>query len=280
MVFPMFFFRRTLIPIERHLEVQVPNSLKYLLAETGFITFGSLKYFDDESIADLQNFINRFAIHKNLQLKINCAFASIYEQMEEFVFLPGHKQMLKQISSFAINHTNGHDDDDPMDDPMETSGHALDLPMELPGQFSYLMRCLVNAGRMQDKASNPAGYRYSRNVKLFFTYLFLTAGKLSYDTMHANLPIPSYTSIQRYINEERYRVLEGKIHSDELLEYLNRMQCERKVWLSEDATGKIHIWYDTWIPTMIPTKDSYHDSYTNTSMNLCTIFTFFASYCA
>lgn len=215
--------------IESDLGEPVPQSLKYLLVETGYDNIVSLRCLDDKNISVLENFIDENALHRELASKVHCVTASLYENMGTFRFAPGHKQFLKAISLSKRSANQADGVADVADNELKEGESA--------GKSSFLLQCLMDSQKQQNRAKSTHGYRYSEYVKQFFTYAYLISGRLSYETLHANLPIPSVSAIQNYLSVQRYRIVEGKLHCEELLDYLKSMNCELRVWLAEDATG-------------------------------------------
>lgn len=82
------------------------------------------------------------------------------------------------------------------------------------------------------------GYRFDELTKMFSTYIFLLSGALAYETLNANLPlsIPSVSTIRRFLKDNGPNVVEGKMRTEELLQYLKCRNLPLKVSLSEDAT--------------------------------------------
>lgn len=82
------------------------------------------------------------------------------------------------------------------------------------------------------------GFRYTSDTKFYTAYIRMIGGKLMYETFKANTSraVPCLRSVDRYISKVKSNILEGVLRSDELLEYLNKLQLPKIVALSEDAT--------------------------------------------
>lgn len=59
---------------------------------------------------------------------------------------------------------------------------------------------------------------------------------MCYETLYANLPLPSPSSISRYINSSSCIITEGNCRAKELKTFLLSKNLPLVVWLSEDAT--------------------------------------------
>ena len=89
---------------------------------------------------------------------------------------------------------------------------------------------IVNSNRKK------SGNRYDNALKLFATYLYTIGGRMLYETLYANLPLPSLTTVSRTINKYNYFIREGQCRAKELKEFLISRNLPLVVWLSEDAT--------------------------------------------
>lgn len=99
-----------------------------------------------------------------------------------------------------------------------------------------LQNFVKSAARNADR--KKAGYRFDDLTKMFASYIFMLAGPLAYETLHANLPlsIPSISTVRRFITDKDPRVVEGHMRDDELFKYLSDRNLPKKISLSEDAT--------------------------------------------
>lgn len=86
---------------------------------------------------------------------------------------------------------------------------------------------------------------YSDAMKQFFIYIFLTGGRIAYEALATNLPLPSGSTISRTIRKSNWHVIEGECQVNELKSFLEAHNVTPPVWLSHNATGIINwIQYD------------------------------------
>lgn len=97
--------------------------------------------------------------------------------------------------------------------------------------LSMLVRCYSERSKYKS-----GGYRYSNALKLFSTYLFVVGGRITYETLAANLPLPSMSTIMRTISSSSVTLIEGCCRTAELKNFLQDRHLPLAVWLSEDAT--------------------------------------------
>ena len=72
-------------------------------------------------------------------------------------------------------------------------------------------------------------YRFLDIFKLIFSFIFLLGERLLYDFICANLPIPAFTTIQKYINKGSTLIAEGVLRAyqfNQLLEKRNYIKIE------------------------------------------------------
>lgn len=82
------------------------------------------------------------------------------------------------------------------------------------------------------------GYRYEYSIKQLAVALRILAGPYCYETLQKNLStaLPSITSTNRYIRNSSSYIIEGKLRSEELLQYLNERNLPLVISISEDST--------------------------------------------
>lgn len=104
-----------------------------------------------------------------------------------------------------------------------------------PKSTSEILNLLIQTAQNQLNKKN-GGFRYNETIKEFASYMFMLAGRIAYETLCKNIPLPSLSSISRYLQEKGPTIIEGNLRSTELLEYLEKRKLPLQVWLSEDAT--------------------------------------------
>lgn len=121
-----------------------------------------------EKIADIEEYAN-----ENREILKNTS----YENVGTFKFKPGHKAFIaglpKQIQLIKEANKSEH-----------TNNHS----------FSYILKTLIDTA-VSNSEKNPNGFRYNEIIRSFSTYIYLHCGKACYETLCANLPIPSAYSV-------------------------------------------------------------------------------------
>lgn len=162
--------------VENVLNDIIPPDIKHILQECAFDTESSLKAIDDDVIADIERHVNGDReIVKN----------TTYETVIPFKFKPGHKifllQLPKQIEKVRKTKT-------------EKPKEEFSLT-QLKG-FSYILKTFIETSQA-NSGKQPKGNRYNETNRYFSTYIYLMCGRACYETLSANLPIPSSNTIRK-----------------------------------------------------------------------------------
>lgn len=88
--------------------------------------------------------------------------------------------------------------------------------------------------------------KYDEQLKQFSTYLYIITGALAYETLSANLSLPSLETVKKKIQSSNDTIIEGEIRADILKGFLTKRKLCPQIWLSEDATKIVNkIEYDS-----------------------------------
>lgn len=177
--------------------IGVPMCLKVLLWKCGYDTMLSVKYLRDEKIEEMEEHIQKY---KNKIFDGN-EYLSDYEKLNEkrdvFSFLPAHKGILRDLPQ-TIREMQ-------YENTLQCNGSTNILPNKMESsildngyeEYSVILKELINsANRNQNKPKNA--YQYTDLIKHFCTYTFLLCGRMCYETLQKNLPIPSTKTICKY----------------------------------------------------------------------------------
>lgn len=102
--------------------------------------------------------------------------------------------------------------------------------------YSYVLNCLFTAARQQNAAKGKTGHRHQSTIKDFACYIFMLGGRLCYETLYMNLPLPSPTTVGRYLHDYGPQIVEGVMRCSQLKKYLEDRLLPMTVWVSEDGT--------------------------------------------
>lgn len=183
--------------LEKFVGQSVPMFLKLLLLKTGYDSLLSIKQISTDTIEDIQQYIQRKKnqIFSEIFTELNHfdntdQVASGYEEQEVFEFLPGHRTILLSLRSNIRNMQLQ------AVDQMEIGGaQGSEESIE---KYSVILRELIKTADQYLNKSKHA-YQYNDIVKFFSTYVFLLCGRVCYETLNKNLPIPSTKTICKFV---------------------------------------------------------------------------------
>ncbi|KAJ6636932.1 hypothetical protein Bhyg_09658, partial [Pseudolycoriella hygida] len=118
----------------------------------------------------------------------------------------------------------------------EAISHLLDDKPEIELSHSAVLNCLVRASTRQKSVKGKTGQRHETSMKDFASYIFMLGGRLCYETLYKNIPLPSPTSIARNIHDTGSQIIEWVLRTNELKKYLEDRTFPMTVWISEDGT--------------------------------------------
>lgn len=102
----------------------------------------------------------------------------------------------------------------------ETDGEANKENIEIDCGSTMLPH-FVNTDEA-NSTRKKQGYRFNFLIKMFAAYIKMIAGRLAYETLHANYPtsLPSISTVNRFIADNCPQIVEGEMRTLELLQYL------------------------------------------------------------
>lgn len=150
--------------METFLKEKIPSDIVQILKESGFETKECIALINENNIFEIEQYAN-----ENKIILRNTS----YENIENFKFKPGHKNYIlnlpNQIKLFANEQYDSTD-------------------------FSFMLKNLIETAEQNSKR-NLNGFRYNAAIRCFATYIYLHCGKLCYEVLSANLPIPQPSTI-------------------------------------------------------------------------------------
>lgn len=161
--------------LENILEEEIPKCVVYILTESGFNSKMALKGIGLESIAQIEKYFN-----SNYEKLRGGLSGSLYENMEQFKILPGHRVLIESIPQYV--------------DQLKITNQSSTLNRNT---FSYVLNLLIETAE-NNSDRDPKGRRYDELLRYFATYLYLMSGRAFYETLSANIPIPQANTICKY----------------------------------------------------------------------------------
>lgn len=121
---------------------------------------------NNETITEIENYVN-----DNLTALENTS----YQDVNVFKFKPGHKSYLLQL---------------PNQIEMLRESQSKDSLQFKMCNFSQILKTFIETAE-SNFGRKPNGFRYNDINRNFSTFIYLLCGRACYETLCANLPIPS-----------------------------------------------------------------------------------------
>ncbi|XP_031350432.1 uncharacterized protein LOC116176097 isoform X1 [Photinus pyralis] len=104
-----------------------------------------------------------------------------------------------------------------------------------PESFFEMLIRAVNKNSSESSSAN----RYPDELKNLCLYLFLTSGRLAYETLVANIPngLPSVSTLSRSLSKNYEKCGEGELAFGQLKEFLEKRNYPLRIFISEDQTA-------------------------------------------
>lgn len=158
--------------LESFLNEKFPVELKQILELSGFDTKSSLMSLKVETIVDIENYAN-----ENPDILKN----TTYENTIKFKFKPGHKLRILLLPNQIKN--------------LEES-QVNDSLLSKTNNFSQILKTFIETAE-SNFGKPPNGFRCDEINRYFSTFVYLLCGRACYDTLSANLPIPTSHTIRK-----------------------------------------------------------------------------------
>lgn len=148
-----------------------PQCVKKILTFSGFDTFPSLRQIDENVLHDIELFIDNNPSIKN---SIDCCGKELYQSMENFKFLPGHKTIILNLPKYVADfeqHNSKDKKSKSIDSPSRAGRTAKILETSDQDMKKQLILNLVNYFLKQKRNSpqnqNVAEIITERNITKF-----------------------------------------------------------------------------------------------------------------
>lgn len=161
--------------------------VKQILLENGYDSVCSLKLLNDKNLDDLENCIEK-DWHTKLCSIEKCSHIEIYSRQQKFKFLLGHRALLLNW----CEELNKPIYDENID---EKNVQKLLFGINHPA-FSSIMKDLI-AFALINHEKSPNNHRFSDLLRDFSIYIYIMAGKATYEIIAANIPLYKAKTISK-----------------------------------------------------------------------------------
>lgn len=162
---------------------KIPCSLKLILSMCGYDNELCLRTFAASDIEDIENFMNDTNSYRELS-------DNIYRKQTTFKILPGHRKILLEVTkTFGETKSTSKCE----------CGRSKDAEKEAstgtkPKKYSTILQEIIHSADTNAEKS-PEARRYTENLQNFSRFIYMLCGKLCYEFLSANLPLPAYSTI-------------------------------------------------------------------------------------
>lgn len=77
-----------------HKNVKYPECVEHLMVRAGYDSILSLSQINENKVAEIENFLNT---NRQIISELKCCHTAWYQNMENFIFLPGHKSIILSL---------------------------------------------------------------------------------------------------------------------------------------------------------------------------------------
>lgn len=156
------------------------DCLKHILCESGFENALSLKLITEDHMNKIEK-----DIHTGRETILNglsCTHANIYRSQTMFKFLPGHRVIILEWPATILSDKKSNERDQTF-----TVNHPA---------FSPICREIISSA-LTNYNRDPKGRTFSDLLMKFSIYVYILAGKSSYEVISSNLPLPKAGTIRK-----------------------------------------------------------------------------------
>lgn len=164
-------FKKLIALIENQNDDKIPDSVVYILYNTGFDTKAALKSISEECIKTIEE-------HFNDNFDELISDLADYRRNRPFKILPGHRALILTLPEMMI----------------KTETKTMKNNTKSSNDVSFVLKWLIDTAE-NNAGKEPKARRFQKDLQLFATYLYLMCGKSCYETLSANLPIPQAQTV-------------------------------------------------------------------------------------
>lgn len=160
--------------------MHVCKCVRSMLMKCGYDNVLSIKELNDERIKEMEIHLGK---NRNFLEDLPKCHLSNYKSQLSFEFLPAHRLSIFKLAQGLIS--------------SEAMGNQEFFPLNNPGLHTPLLKELIEqASKNSDKV--PAARRYSKLLIDFAMHNYMINGRLAYEILSANLPIPKVSTIRMF----------------------------------------------------------------------------------
>lgn len=176
--------------IESSIQEDLPPCIVKILEETGFNNSVCINTIGQVELDSIEKYVNDSLRH--VVDGFDCCHSEAYQNQKVFRFLPGHRALILNLKNYLDKIRL-----------LKSSSNSVNNTMRHYNEFTFVLKTMIetaerNAGKV------PTQYRYSEIIRYFAIYIYMTCGKLCYETLSKNLPLPQPSSICEFFLNKNY----------------------------------------------------------------------------
>lgn len=158
------------------------DCLRHILCECGFDNALSLKLITEQHLSEMENYVN--SCRESILNSLTCNHANIYRSRTIFKFLPGHRPIILSWPAQILAQISSAEELNKMQQTFTVNHPA----------FSPILREII-CSALTNHDRDPKGRTFSDLLMKFSMYIYILAGKASYEIICSNLPLPQAGTI-------------------------------------------------------------------------------------
>lgn len=171
--------------IESFMGEKLPPCVKKILSETGYDNSVSLVDVQSSELDYIEESLNK-ELHFIIE-DLECCHSAKYKNQQTFRFLSGHRKLILRLSNVLQEMKE-----------LETIPSKRSNNLNYLNDFSFLMKTLIETAE-RNGCKIPTQHRYCEIIRCFAAYIYMTCGKMCYETLCRNLPLPQPSSICKFV---------------------------------------------------------------------------------
>lgn len=159
-----------------------PPCLIKLLKECGYNSYSTITDFTEMDINNMEQFINENL--KYVVADFKCCNAISYQKQTKFKFLPGHRNFILNLKCRLSS------------EEIISSILSKSKDQNTNKHFVPLLQTLIRTAE-QNVNKISTQFRYDEIIRYFDMYIHMVCGKMCYETLSSNLPLPTSSTVRK-----------------------------------------------------------------------------------
>lgn len=179
------------VEFEEFLGEKIPCCVKKTLEKCGYNSLVAVQELNEQKVCEIENYVKGDVPNVGTSSETSSCFcSSCLNRNSNYRFSPGHRLLVTNLSNYAKKMIEEKEMNTQIDTPAQAPA-TQPVSIELPHSLEELLE-QANSNEYHAKP------KYSQFIREFSTYTYLLGGKMCYDFLSSNLPMPSKHSVREY----------------------------------------------------------------------------------